>query len=614
MALVLEDDWCVNGGTSQPDVDSPSVTPPVGSIICVRGSCFAGSGDDTSTIAISDTAGLSWTTQVIISQLTDGAGTIPPPIAIWTAIGTGVATTITTSIVDGVGFAHFQAGRIYSGQHAVTPVVDTDEVQSMAGAATANLTAPVDGCVAFAGMCDWGNTADVPTGQVGTTDQCAIANADVQSSWAGFIEGVPTGAVSIGTQALATTEGTNLVAILLQPAEEEAVTGVLDISLPVPDAVITGEATAGGVLDIVLPVPVADFAGELTAAGGLNIDLPVIQADFQGEVSAAGALNIDLPVISANFTGELSAGGQLDLVLPVPNVNLVGELPVSGVLDIVLPVPVLDLTGTSAAGGATMGPCGWTIPDPLCSDTWAGTSAEIKSAARDYAALVLWGATGREFGLCEITVRPCGYKRCGDQLWNFFGFSWASGSWTPYIFNGQWFNCVCPGVCCCDPRCQIRLMGDVEEIIEVTIGGIAVDPAAYRVDDKHWLVRQDGECWPDCPDMNNPAGGEDVLEVTYLRGNPVPTALLRAASTLADEWAKACAGADCRLSNRVTSLARNGIQIEMLTPDELMEDGLTGLWDVDQVILAINPHRRKQRGQIYAPGSKNRPPRMQTWP
>jgi hypothetical protein len=112
MALVLEDDWCVNGGAAETSVTSPSITPPSGSIICVRGSCFAGSGDDTSTIAISDTEGLTWTTQVIISQLTDGAGTIPPPIAIWTAIGTGVAMTVTTSIVDGVGFAHFQAGRI----------------------------------------------------------------------------------------------------------------------------------------------------------------------------------------------------------------------------------------------------------------------------------------------------------------------------------------------------------------------------------------------------------------------------------------------------------------------------------------------------------------------
>lgn len=614
MALVLEDDWCVNGGTSQPSVTSPSITPPSGSIICVRGSCFAGSGDDTSTIAISDTEGLTWTTQVIISQLTDGAGTIPPPIAIWTAIGTGVPMTVTTSIVDGTGFAHFQAGRIYSGQHATTPVADTDEVQAGSSAVQLNLTAPVDDCIAFAGMVDWGNTSDVPVAEAGTTDQCAIANADVQSSWAGFKDNVDTGATTIGTQVLASPDGSNGVAILLQPAAEEAVTGVLDIVLPVPDAVFTGEATAAGVLDVVLPVPIADFTGELTATGGLNIDLPVVQADFQGEVIAAGTLNVDLPVISADFTGELAASGQLDLVLPVPNVNLVGEVPVSGVLNITLPVPEVSLTGTSAAGGQTMGPCGWTIPDPLCSDTWAAVPAAVKSAARDYAALVLWGATGREFGLCEITVRPCGYRKCGDNLWNWWGFSWQSGTWMPYILNGIWYNgCACPGTCCCDPECAIRLSGDVEEILEVLIDGVAVDPDTYFVYDKTWLVRTDTTlCWPQCPDLNVPNGDPSAFQVTYLRGNPVPAALLNAAAILADEWAKACTGGECRLSNRVTSLARNGIQIDMLSPEELMDGNRTGLWEVDAVIAAINPYGRVRRGKIYAPGRKD--PRMQTFP
>jgi hypothetical protein len=608
MALVLEDDWCVNGGAAETSVTSPSITPPSGSIICVRGSCFAGSGDDTSTIAISDTEGLTWTTQVIISQLTDGAGTIPPPIAIWTAIGTGVAMTVTTSIVDGVGFAHFQAGRIYSGQHAVTPVADTDEVQAGVAAVQLNLTAPVDGCVAFAGMVDWGNTADVPVAEAGTTDQCAIANADVQSSWAGFKD-VNTGATTIGTQVLASPDGSNGVAILLQPAEEEAVTGVLDAVLPVPTVDMAGEVTAAGVLDVVLPLPQVDLEAEATASGTLGIDLPVPVLEFDGELSAAGALNIGLPIIDVDFDGEISAAGVLDIQLPVPTVNLDGELPVSGVLNIVLPNPIVDLAGNSAAGGTIMGPCGWTIPDPLCCDSWATTPANIQAAARDYAALILWAATGQQFGLCQVTVRPCGSSKCGDGLFNFFGFSWGSGTWTPYIFQGQWFNCMCWGSCCCEPRCQVRLMGDVAEVLEVTIGGIALDPAAYRVDDNHWLVRIDGECWPECPDMNT-SDGVNVFEVTYLRGDPVPPALLNAAATLACEWAKACQGADCRLSSRVTSISRSGIDINMVDPSILLENNMTGIMEVDTVIKALNPYGRKQRGRIYAP--ELNVPRMQT--
>lgn len=258
-----------------------------------------------------------------------------------------------------------------------------------------------------------------------------------------------------------------------------------------------------------------------------------------------------------------------------------------------------------------MGPCGWVIPAPLCCDEWATMPANVQSAAQDYAALVLWAATGRQFGLCSVTVRPCGMKRCNDGLVEFYGYDWSGGTWVPYVFNGTWFNCSCVGLCCCDPRCQVRLMGPVESITEVLIGGIVVDPGAYRVDDNHWLVRTDGECWPTCADLDSDVG-DNVFEVTYTRGTAVPPALLRAASTLACEWGKACTGADCRLSNRVTSLARNGVTVEMASPEEFLEDGLTGLWEVDSIIRALNPYRRKQRGRIYAP--ELNVPRMVTSP
>lgn len=258
-----------------------------------------------------------------------------------------------------------------------------------------------------------------------------------------------------------------------------------------------------------------------------------------------------------------------------------------------------------------VGPCSWEIPDPLCCDGWDEIDPAIQAAADEAAALVLWAATGRQFGLCEITVRPCGMKPCADGMLEFSGFSWASGTWIPYIFNGTWFNCGCPGRCCCDPRCQVRLMGPVESITEVTIGGVIVDPATYRVDDRHWLVRTAGGCWPTCADMDTDDGA-NVFEVTYERGTPVPAALLTAAATYKCEWAKACTGGDCRLSNRVTSLARNGINIEMASPQDFLDEGLTGLWEVDAIITALNPFRSKQRRRIYAP--ELRVPRMVTSP
>ena len=336
----------------------------------------------------------------------------------------------------------------------------------------------------------------------------------------------------------------------------------------------------------------------------------VFEADA---VLVTGDLDATLPPMQAALDAEASAEGVLDANLPALTGDIVGLVTQHAVLNATLPAMTGAFTGVSAAGGATVGPCGWTIPDPLCCATeWALVPAEVQSAARDYAALILWGVTGRQFGLCEVTVRPCGMKRCSDGSGEFWGYDWSGGTWVPYIFNGQWFNCMCGAGCCCDPRCQVRLMGPVQEVVEVLIGGIAVDPATYRVDDEHWLVRTAGQCWPQCADMDTD-DGDNVFEVTYLRGTPVPNALLRAASTLACEWAKACVGSDtCRLSNRVTSVIRQGITIDMVDPTALLDQGLTGLWEVDTIVKTLNPHGNVERLRIYAP--ELNVPRMTTWP
>lgn len=337
-----------------------------------------------------------------------------------------------------------------------------------------------------------------------------------------------------------------------------------------------------------------------TITGTVNLNVPALEFDSAGELTAAGVLNATVPALEFDSAGEVTISGVVDLNLPALEFDSQGQLPVSGVLNLTLPPLTLDLTGASAAGGTIMGPCGWAIPDPVCCTDWAGFSTTIKADAKDYAAVVLWAATGRIFGTCQMTVRPCGMKRCQDGLGEFWGYDWSGGTWTPYIFNGQWFNCACPGVCCCDPRCQVRLMGPVDSVLEVTVGGVVVDPSAYRVDDNHWLVRTDGDCWPICADMDTD-DGSNVFTVTYMRGDPTPPALLRAASTLACEWGKACTGGDCRLSPRVSSLVRNGITIDMMDPQAILEGGLTGLWEVDTIIMAFNPYKNHQRLRIYAP-------------
>lgn len=333
-------------------------------------------------------------------------------------------------------------------------------------------------------------------------------------------------------------------------------------------------------------------ASTWTGAHGMDVEM------VEGEPANA-TLNITLPVVDVSLDADAVAAASLNIVLPVPDVVFDADAVAAASLNITLPVPDVSLAASTPSGDVVL-PCGWEVPDPLCCDTWEALPAPQKAAARDYAALVLWGATGRQFGLCEVSVRPCGMKRCQDGGAEFYGYDWSGGTWMPYIFNGVWYNCSCAGVCCCNPRCQIWLPGPVDSIVEVTIGGVVVPETSYRVDDQQWLVRTDGECWPTCTDMDSDDGAE-VMIVTYRRGTPIPSALLVAAAILACEWGKACAGADCRLSGRVTSLARNGVQIDMVDPAELLADGFTGIPEVDSIIRAINPYRVQQRLRIYAP-------------
>lgn len=247
-------------------------------------------------------------------------------------------------------------------------------------------------------------------------------------------------------------------------------------------------------------------------------------------------------------------------------------------------------------------PCNWEVDGSVCCGAeWDTYSDEVQQAGADYAALVLWAATGRRFGLCERTVRPCG--KTSDTMNN--GYYWADGTWMPYIFNGAWRNCACGanfGCCPCVPSCQVWLPAPVYSIpaTGVTVGADIIPVDAWRVDNGQWLVRTDGDCWPQCQDYNTDAS-DTFFQVTYFKGLPVPNVLLQAAGELACEWAKGCTGADCRLPQRVTSLTRQGMSVSMVDLDTLLSHGLTGVATVDQVIRQFNPYGLASKMSIVSP-------------
>lgn len=447
------------------------------------------------------------------------------------------------------------------------------------------------------------------------TDVVSDVNQGVSGGWWYAPVGLPKGDVTFSvfvqaTQTLLPGATATLVAasvvdewnFIAFPGTVTLVSGTTYTMVATTDGSSASDDPAGYPIDngtVHLPGPGRFEAGagpypdDSTWNGQHGVDLEMV------EDTISATLTLLLPAETVELDADADINATLDVDLPADIIDLDADADVTATLSLTLPAEQIILAADNLTGGSVL-PCSWNIPDPLCCESWETLSPAQQAAAHDYASTVLWAATGRQFGLCQITVRPCGMKRCQDGGAEFFGYDWSGGTWVPYIFNGVWFNCGCAGMCCCDPRCQVRLMGPVDSIVEVSIGGVVIPPSSYRVDDEHWLVRTDGECWPQCSDMNSD-DGDEVFLVTYLRGTAVPAALLNAAATLACEWGKACAGGDCRLGNRVTSMARNGVQINMVDPSELLADGLTGITEVDALIAVYNPYGLKQRIRIYAP-------------
>jgi len=259
-----------------------------------------------------------------------------------------------------------------------------------------------------------------------------------------------------------------------------------------------------------------------------------------------------------------------------------------------VPAPAPLPTGSTA-------PCGWTIDTTCCAD-WGSATNTQRDRATSWATYILWALTGRRFGACEVTVRPCGTDCAFYGGWMTYPVT-ADGVgsvWAPFIRDGSWFNCGCMGACSCEPRCSVWLPGPVAGVVSVTVDGVLIDPSMYRVDNRTRLVGINGQCWPTCQDMNLESPDEGSFEVTYLRGTPLPAAGQIAAGLLACEFLKACQGQDCALPPNVASITRTGVQVEMIDPTDVLTNGLTGIAEVDLFIRSVNPRGLQRRPRVIS--------------
>ncbi|MEU1815135.1 hypothetical protein ABZ543_08050 [Streptomyces roseifaciens] len=262
------------------------------------------------------------------------------------------------------------------------------------------------------------------------------------------------------------------------------------------------------------------------------------------------------------------------------------------------------------------GPCDpW--PVELCCEIPDGLDQADVDRWTLVASQILWALSGRRWGPCPVTVRPC-RKTCLEAAPLNMVYWGSAGPWIPYIgVDGQWRNasvCGCRSDCSCSELCEVYLPGPVFDVVSVDVDGEVLPPEAYRVDAPGRLVRTDGGCWPECQNMSDPPGEPDTFTVTYRWGLPLDAAAIAAVSELVCHFLRGCTpgGCGCRINRNLTRVTRQGLEMEMPDPTLLYNEGRTGLPLVDLWLSVVNPNRLSSPSRAYSPDFRR--PRVTTWP
>lgn len=202
-----------------------------------------------------------------------------------------------------------------------------------------------------------------------------------------------------------------------------------------------------------------------------------------------------------------------------------------------------------------------------------------RNSAENIAIQVLWALSGRQFGVCETTARPCPSYSQG------FGY----GTFVLTFDAGYWLNwpCGCIGSCSVSGPRVVHLPGPVNAITTVTIDGVQLDQADYQLEGN--ALYRKGDRWPR-QDLGRPLGESGTWSVTYTRGIPVPPGVDKLTGQLALEFINACGDDDeCRLPRTLVSTTRRGVT-NVFDPSKILAAGKTGLTEVDLWLAAVNPN------------------------
>lgn len=270
-------------------------------------------------------------------------------------------------------------------------------------------------------------------------------------------------------------------------------------------------------------------------------------------------------------------------------------------------MPVINQTTETLPVSGSAPPCAdWPI-QWICDVSTV--SPAVTALAVSSASEILFALSGRRFGACPVTLRPCRLDCYDTPFWNDWGPPWSPSWPQPALIGGQWFNLTCGGSCgrncSCTTVSEVLLPSPVYQVTEVLIDGVVLPATSYRVDNARLLVRTDGGVWPLCNDLSKDDTEVGTWSVTATYGEPIPDSAKLAMGELACEIVRAASGGDCKLPPGVQQLIRQGVTISYPDIGELLKKGRTGLYLVDLFLASYNPNGLKRRSRVY---SVDRPP------
>jgi hypothetical protein len=255
--------------------------------------------------------------------------------------------------------------------------------------------------------------------------------------------------------------------------------------------------------------------------------------------------------------------------------------------------------------------------DVVTRPSCAALDPGILESSAEIASEIVYALSGRQFngGRCTATVRPVATPQ-GLRIWGLVGagfysapYGLASGNSLMAGVPGQWGWLDSHAT---NPKPAHVDLGvyPVTSITQVLIDGVVIPADEYRLDNNRTLTRMlptaDAQAtevygWPYTQRIDLPATEPGTFEVQFTYGVAPSNGGIQAAAVLAQQIALAAAGQTHRLPSRVTTVQRQGISAVVMDTGDIIENGRTGLAEVDLWVKAVNPAKLVRRSQVWSP-------------